>query len=141
MKFKLILAAAALFTILSSTSYSQDCCEHSNTSCTEEMNNGNAGGDTATGTVCVVSGEAIGEGQGLKFDYYGKTYNFCCEGCLAKFKKEPFDYAKNLECPVMGDPIESKDVFVMHNGTKYYVCCPPCQKSFEKNPEKYLGSK
>lgn len=143
MKFNIVLAVAAMFTILSVNSYSQNCCENSTSACTQEYSAvhtiGSGAGDTAKGTVCLVSGEAIGEGQGLKFEYYGKVYDFCCEGCLAKFKKEPIDYAKNLECPVMADPIESKDVFVMHEGTKYYVCCPPCKKSFEKNPEKYIG--
>ncbi len=154
-----------LFALIANTSYSQDnCCENKSASCCTEnkeccndmstdmqMNDnsqsdktGNAGGDTAvTATVCVVSGEAIGEGQGVKFDYYGKTYNFCCEGCLAKFKKEPMDHIKagGLTCPVMGDAIESKEVFVMNNGTKYYLCCESCVKKFEKDPEKYMNKK
>lgn len=159
MKTRIFLSSliAALFVFVSSSSYSQDkCCENKSASCCTESKeccnehashdmNGNAGGDSTkpSGLTCVVSGEAIEAGGGLTFDYYGTTYNFCCEGCVAKFKKEPLDYIKagGLTCPVMGDAIESKDVFVMHNGTKYYLCCAGCEGKFKKDPEKYINKK
>jgi YHS domain-containing protein len=134
------------FALVTNTSNSQDkgCCENKTSSCCVEKSDcctkdGNAGGDsTVSGLTCPVSGEAIGEGQGVKFEYYGKTYTFCCEGCEAKFRKEPFSYLKEeINCPVMGEPIV-KDVFVMHNGTKYYLCCKSCLKKFENDPEKYI---
>src|SRR5690349_256982 len=99
-----LTSIAIMLFVFAGISYSQDksccedkssaCCVENKSCCTEHASTdpvstdpaGNAGGDSAvtnTGTVCVVSGEAIGEGQGIKFDYYGKTYNFCCEGCLA----------------------------------------------------------
>lgn len=152
----LSLIAAALFTLFLNTSYSQDkCCENKSASCctenkdcckehTQNDMNGNAGGDSTkpSGLTCVVTGEAIEAGGGLTFDYYGTTYNFCCDGCLAKFKKEPMNYIKSgLNCPVMGEAIESKDVFVMHNGTKYYFCCASCESKFQKDPEKYMNKK
>ncbi|MCC6866491.1 MAG: YHS domain-containing protein [Ignavibacteria bacterium] len=164
MKTKIFLASLfiAIFALAVSNTYSQDkeCCkDKSSNHCgdmkaSNETNNGkccdkhgNAGGDSTISTTtapltCPVSGEAIGEGQGLKFDYYGKTYTFCCEGCEAKFKKEPMNYIKEeLTCPVMGDKIESKDVYAMHNGTKYYLCCESCIKKFDKDPEKYMNKK
>jgi Cu+-exporting ATPase len=100
---------------------------------------GNAGGDsTISGLTCPVSGEPIGEGQGVKFDYMSKTYTFCCEGCVGKFKKEPMSYIKEeVTCPVTGEPA-AKDVFAMQDGTKYYFCCKMCISKFEKDPEKYL---
>ena len=149
MKTKLFLSSIfiALFALITSSSFSQsnDCCakEKASQCCAENKSccdkEGNAGGDTSvTGMTCPVSGEAIGEGQGVKFGYYGKDYTFCCEGCLAKFKKEPMNYIKEeLTCPVMGEKIESKDVFVMHEGTKYYLCCKSCNKKFESDPDKY----
>ena len=74
-----------------------------------------------SGLTCPVSNESIGEGQGVKLDYYGKTYTFCCEGCVAKFKKEPINYIKEeMTCPVMGETV-TKDVLVMHNDNKYYL--------------------
>lgn len=149
MKTKIILSSIffALFAFITSSAYSQagDCCAKEkasqccaeNKSCCEDM--GNAGGDTSVASMsCPVSGEAIGEGQGVKFGYYGKDYTFCCDGCVAKFKKEPMNYIKEeLTCPVMGEKIESKDVFVMHEGTKYYLCCKSCNKKFESDPDKY----
>ena len=94
-----------------------------------------------SGLTCPVSNESIGEGQGVKLDYYGKTYTFCCEGCVAKFKKEPINYIKEeMTCPVMGETV-TKDVFVMHNDTKYYLCCKSCLSKFEKDPEKYINKK
>jgi YHS domain-containing protein len=155
-KFILTSLAIALIAIVTNVSYSQEscckegasCCTENSACCTDNAANtsqstGNAGGDSTTAaTVCLISGESIGEGQGVKFDYYGKTYNFCCEGCLAKFKKDPLDHIKGaVECPVMGDAIETKDVFVMHNDTKYYLCCESCVKAFKKDPEKYIGQK
>ncbi len=157
MKTKLIVTSIfiALFALTTSSSFSQqkECCKDKSSctgdmsGCTDKMDcsmkDGKSGGDTAvTGMTCPVSGEAIGEGQGVKFDYYSKTYTFCCEGCVAKFKKEPMNYIKDeMTCPVMGDKIESKDVFAMHNGTKYYLCCKNCLKKFENDPEKYINKK
>lgn len=158
MKTKLFLAAffIALFALTLSNTYSQDkeCCKDksqghcgdmksSNETKTEDGKccdkHGNAGGDStvSTGMTCPVSGEAIGEGQGVKFSYYGKEYTFCCDGCVAKFKKEPMNYIKEeMTCPVMGETAV-KDVFVMHEGTKYYLCCKSCLKKFENDPDKY----
>jgi len=149
MKTKIFLASLFLgmFALLTSGSYSQDkdCCDKQEAmQCCEEKQScceptGNAGGDSSnvSGLTCPVSGEAIGEGSGVNFDYYGKTYTMCCEGCVAKFKKEPIKYIKDeMTCPVMGEPVD-KDVFVMHEGTKYYLCCKSCNKKFENDPEKY----
>lgn len=158
MKTKIFLASifAVLFLITVPSSYSQKkdgCKDKSSGKCGDMKTsneskdshcgtNGNAGGDStvsATGITCLVSGEAIGEGQGLTFNYYGKTYNFCCEGCIAKFKKEPLNFIKDeLTCPVMGEKIGSKDVFVIHEGTKYYLCCKSCNKKFKSDPEKFM---
>ncbi len=162
MKSKLIVTSIfiALFALITTSSYSQDkeCCKDKSsnhcgdmksTNDTKSMDGkccnkqGNAGGDSIVPGVltCPISGEAIGEGQGIKFDYYGKTFTFCCEGCEAKFKKEPMKYIKEeINCPVMGEPIV-KDVFVMHNGVKYNFCCKSCIKKFEKDPEKYINKK
>ncbi len=161
MKSRLIVTSIiiALFALVTSSSFSQEkeCCKDKSSSHCGDMKSsnenkdgkccdkhGNAGGDSSvTGMTCPVSGEAIGEGQGIKVSYYGKEYTFCCEGCVAKFKKEPMDYIKEeINCPVMGEKIESKDVFVMHEGTKYYLCCKSCLKKFESDPDKYKnGSK
>ena len=44
---------------------------------------------------CPVSGEEFKVGQGTKaVKYKGKTYYFCCGGCLPQFKKHPAKFAK-----------------------------------------------
>lgn len=91
-------------------------------------------------TIDPVTGEAVGEGSGVKFEYLGTTYVFVNDASLAKFKAEPFDYVKNLECPVMGDAA-AKENGVMFEGTKYYLCCSSCEKAFKKDPKKYIEKK
>ena len=68
-------------------------------------------GSTDSVKVCPVSGEVLGqEGDPVKFTYLGKEYEFCCAGCVKKFKAEPMSYIKTeLTCPVMGEAA-SKDV-------------------------------
>ena len=89
--------------------------------------------------VCPVSGETIDEGKGIDVKYLDKTYTFCCEHCIAKFKKEPMSYIKeDIKCPVGGESA-SKDVFTTYDGVKYYFCCKSCIKKFESEPEKYLN--
>lgn len=45
---------------------------------------------------CPVSGEVIAkDAMNIKTEYKGKTYYFCCEGCKAKFEKNPEKYTKS----------------------------------------------
>jgi YHS domain-containing protein len=46
-------------------------------------------------TTCPVMGGAID--KNLYFDYKGKRIYVCCEGCLAKLRKNPEKYLKKLE--------------------------------------------
>jgi YHS domain-containing protein len=42
---------------------------------------------------CPVSGETINKAEAkISWEYKGKTYYFCCEGCKAKFMKDPEQY-------------------------------------------------
>jgi Cu+-exporting ATPase len=81
------------------------------------------------------------------FEYNGKTYYFCMEGCLEKFKKDPEKYAQKAEemvtCPVSGETIKKSEAAGSHeyNGKTYYFCCPNCQEKFLENPEKYAKQK
>lgn len=157
MKTRIIVALfiTGIFILFTAPSFAQtkDCCkdgEKSNTECKTEKSTeqkdcctdktGKSGSDSSktSGSVCLVSGESIETGQGVPFKYYSKNYEFCCEGCLKKFKKEPMKYIKDeLVCPVEGDHVK-QDVFVVHEGVKYYFCCAPCIGKFEKNPSKYI---
>jgi YHS domain-containing protein len=48
--------------------------------------------------ICPVSGEKIGsmEGEPVKVEYKGKSYNLCCPMCAAEFKKHPEKYVKQV---------------------------------------------
>lgn len=48
--------------------------------------------------ICPVSGENIeAMGEGFKYEYNGKIYNFCCSMCLKDFLKDPEKYSKIAE--------------------------------------------
>jgi Cu+-exporting ATPase len=44
----------------------------------------------ATNLICPVTGENAD--PDVSYAYNGTTYHFCCEGCIAKFKKDPEKY-------------------------------------------------
>lgn len=46
--------------------------------------------------------------------------------------------AEQINCPVMGGPID-KSIFVEYQGKKVYFCCKSCVETFKANPEKYLA--
>ena len=88
-------------------------------------------------------------------DYKGMSYYFCCDPCVADFKKNPDKYAKagellvhqpmqseigkTMTCPVMGSKFEvTKSTPVIdYKGKSYYLCCDHCVADFRKNPDKY----
>jgi YHS domain-containing protein len=80
-------------------------------------------------------------------EYNGKTYYFCMEDCLEKFKKDPAKYAQKAEemvtCPVSGKTIRKSEASGSHqyNGKTYYFCCANCKEKFLENPEKYAKKK
>lgn len=48
--------------------------------------------------VCPVSGKKVGEmGEGVTYEYNGKTYNLCCVACIRSFEKNPEKYSKIAE--------------------------------------------
>ena len=49
-------------------------------------------------TVCVVSGEKLGEmGKPVEYDYKGTLVKFCCKECIGKFENEPEKYLAKLK--------------------------------------------
>lgn len=53
--------------------------------------------ENAGDKICPVSGEKIEENTKLQYEYKGKTYDFCCPGCLEEFKKNPEKYIRKME--------------------------------------------
>ena len=47
---------------------------------------------------CPVSGREVGQmGPAYKFEYSGKVYNLCCQGCKSTFSSNPQKYSKIAE--------------------------------------------
>jgi YHS domain-containing protein len=81
------------------------------------------------------------------YEYKGKTYYFCMEGCKEKFVKEPAKYVSaddsKVLCPVSKSTFNKSDAAgsMEYEGNTYYFCCAGCKEKFEKNPEKYAKKK
>lgn len=62
-------------------------------------------------SVCPVSGEKVGTmGPVVKYEYKGKIYNLCCEGCVSSFKKDPEKYVAIVEKNMVAEgSVEEKD--------------------------------
>ena len=78
------------------------------------------------------------------YEYEGKTYYFCMEGCKEKFVENPEKYVQKenekVTCPVMGHEIEISKAAgsTEYEGKTYYFCCAGCKEKFDKDPEKYI---
>lgn len=84
------------------------------------------------------------------YDYHGKTYYFCCQRCLERFREDPEKYlakdkpaVKTAKDPVCGMDVEiTPDALrYEYKGTIYYFCNPRCLERFRKEPDKYLEKK
>ena len=103
------------------------------------------GEDTVVDPVC---GMKIKKSEAkATYEYNGKTYYFCMEGCKEKFEKEPAKYVSadenKVTCPVRGSTFNKSDAAgsMEYNGKTYYFCCAGCKEKFEKDPEKYTKKK
>ncbi len=99
----------------------------------------------AVNKICPVMGNEIKDPEKApKYEYDGKTYYFCCAGCVDKFKADPEKYIAKLnekvKCPVSGEEIKMADAAgsSQYNGKTYYFCCDNCKEKFNANPEKYI---
>lgn len=105
---------------------------------------------------CVVSGEKLGEmGDPVKYDYKGRTIEFCCSNCVSKFEADPDKYVEKLDnaiaesqgkdyplstCVVSGEKLGEmgNSVDIIYNNELVRLCCSNCKKSFNKDPEEYM---
>jgi YHS domain-containing protein len=89
-------------------------------------------------------------------DYKGKSYFFCCPGCVGDFKKNPEQYTaggefmprrpskdeigQTRQCPVSKTefPVTSDTPVLDYKGKSYFFCCPPCIDEFKENPGKFI---
>ncbi len=54
-------------------------------------------GEFVGNETCPVSGERIDENMKVTYEYKGKVYNFCCQGCVEEFKRDPEKYIEKIE--------------------------------------------
>ena len=55
--------------------------------------------------VCVVSGQKLGSmGDPVVIQHEGRTVKFCCQSCVAIFKKDPAKYLVKLDAAKAGKP-------------------------------------
>lgn len=99
----------------------------------------------AVQVTCPVSGEPVDAKIGLEVD--GHKVHFCCDKCVAKYKKDPAKYRGSLagcftyqtKCPVSGKPIDPSAAMTNEDGTTIYFCCKDCPATFKADPKPYLG--
>lgn len=72
----------------------------------------------------------------------GRTYHFCCTGCMNKFEADPESYRSATD-PVCGMSVERAVAAHMskHAGERFYFCSAGCQDKFDAAPENYLGDR
>ena len=96
-------------------------------------------------TICPVMGNPIKDfDEAPRIEYKGKTYYFCCAGCVDKFKEDPEKYIaflnEKVTCPVSGEEIKRGEASgsMKHGDKTYYFCCAGCEAKFKEDPEKYI---
>jgi len=79
------------------------------------------------------------------YDYEGKTYYFCGEGCINSFVQNPQQYLQPKPSIAI-DPVCHMEVDIAtahyqseYQGTTYYFCAAGCKTRFDKDPERYLN--
>lgn len=86
-------------------------------------------------------------------DIQGQRVYHCCPMCGPKLKADPDKYFKkaaadgvlfeNIQtrCPVSGEELENKNVFVDYDGRRIYFCCSKCKASFNAKEAKKILKK
>ena len=119
--------------------------------------------DIAAQKTCVVSNKSLGSmGAPIKVTVKDQDVYVCCQGCVAKVKKDPDKYLANLryngarlaqkadekawkaqgKCPVMDEEFggEMGTPWVVNVKSRdVFVCCKGCIAKVQKDPDKYLA--
>lgn len=106
--------------------------------------------DLKNQVICPVMGGKID--STLYTDIQGQRVYHCCPMCSAKLKADPDKYFKkaaeqgvlfeNIQttCPVSGEELDNKSVFIDYEGRRIAFCCNKCVSKFKENPTKYLSN-
>jgi YHS domain-containing protein len=99
-------------------------------------------------TTCPISGEKID--KKAYADYEGQRVYFCCNGCKAKFEKDPEKFMEKFEKdgvllenvqkadPVCGMALTEKKIYRDYKGRRVYFCSESCAKTFDKDQKAAL---
>ncbi|MEZ5582586.1 MAG: YHS domain-containing protein [Candidatus Competibacteraceae bacterium] len=82
-----------------------------------------------------------------QYELMGKTYYFCCEGCMNKFAASSAEHAPGddqqteLKDPVCGMTVSADSKLThTHAGKVYRFCGQRCLDKFKGEPERYTGA-
>jgi len=119
------------------------------------------GDDSKTQKFCpVMTTDEIDPKASATVEYKGVTIYFCCDQCVAKFKRDPAAYLdpklipaltgmklpkRDIEqvfCPVLKErKVSSKDPSTTYKGVKIYFYSALARERFLKEPERYADPK
>jgi YHS domain-containing protein len=137
---KTIAIAISLVAVLSFAAFADEATEKAKTETPKELKNQ---------THCPVMGGKID--SAVFTDIQGQRVYHCCPGCQAPLKKDPDKFFKkaaaegvlfeNIQttCPVSGEELEEKKIYLDFEGRRVYFCCEKCPVKFEEDPQSFLS--
>ena len=100
-------------------------------------------------TLCPVMGGKID--STVYTDIQGQRVYHCCPMCSSTLVEDPDTFFKkaaadgvmfeNIQttCPISGEALEDKSVYVDYEGRRIAFCCEKCVATFNKDPQKVLS--
>ena len=86
----------------------------------------------------ILPGKAVGSQE-----YEGRSYYFCSQSCVQKFKADPVQYAipKSAVDPVCGMkvPLDKAAATAEYRGEKYFFCSKGCKEKFNADAAQYIA--
>jgi len=99
------------------------------------MSDNDTNNETASQMIDPVCGMSVAADSKLHLIYSGKTYRFCSEHCLHKFKDHPEDYLNKTKSPESPDPADDTATYTcpMHPEIEQQGpgSCPKCGMALE----------
>ena len=95
--------------------------------------------------ICPVMGVELGSmGTPIKVRIGDQKVYLCCASCVGKeVKKSHWKTIQNnianaqVNCPIMGMPVDASKESTVVDGRKVFVCCPPCIDKIKEAPKKF----
>jgi YHS domain-containing protein len=98
-KFALTLAAVTVFLVGGSGFFGKAYASDSEKQAGSQQQDKQEAPKQANNDICPVMGGKIDfkSPSYVTYEYNGTVYNFCCDGCIDEFQKDPEKYIKKLE--------------------------------------------